>query len=128
MTEEQWYYWTNKTLVQSYDSFSDTHLRKFELNLTDNGFIRMRRTYTNGKQEYYSFHTRKFKDINYLGTVSSGTLQLKTMADDIIVQTYDDPKGNIDSMATTLNIQVRNIEPGQLDSLREALLFFKSRP
>lgn len=127
MTAEQWYWWTNKTLVQSYDSFSDLRLKKWEINLTDNGFIRLRKTFTNGKQEYYSFHLHKFKDIDYLGTAGSGTLQLKAQADDIIVQTYNDPAGDIDSMATSLSIHVKNVEPEQLDSLRQALLFFKAK-
>ncbi|WP_245128536.1 hypothetical protein [Mucilaginibacter straminoryzae] len=128
MTAEQWYWWTNKTLVQAYDSFSDLRLKKWEINLTDNGFIRLRKTFANGKQEYYSFHLHKFKDLDYLGTSNNGTLQIKALADDIIVQTYNDPHGDIDSMATSLSIHVKNVEPEQLDSLRQALLFFKDKP
>jgi hypothetical protein len=45
--------------------------------------------------------------------------------DDIIVQTYDDPKGNIDSMATTLTIPVKDMTPEKLDSLNDALDFLK---
>ena len=63
----------------------------------------------------------------YIGTTVSGTLQLKTIADDIIVQTYNDPKGDIDSMATELDLPMKNIEPNRLDSLQMALNYFKKK-
>jgi hypothetical protein len=49
------------------------------------------------------------------------------MADDIIVQTRNDRKGDVDSMTTVLNIPVRNMEPERLDSLKEAFNFFKGK-
>jgi hypothetical protein len=52
---------------------------------------------------------------------------LKTKADDIIVQTYNDRHGDVDSMTTVLNIPVKNIEPERLDSLREAFNYFKAK-
>jgi hypothetical protein len=65
--------------------------------------------------------------MDYTGTAESGTLQLKTMADDIIVQTYNDKKGDIDSMATELDIPVKNMAPERLDSLRKAFNYFKGK-
>lgn len=127
MDEQQWLFWSNKCFVESYNTEGDARLKKWELSVTYDAFVRLRKTYTNGKQEYFSFHLHRFNDMDYLGTTTAGTLQLKTIADDIIVQTYNDPKGDIDSMATSLNIQVKNMSPERLDSLRNALIYLKQK-
>ncbi len=95
--------------------------------VTDDSFIRLRKTYQNGKQEYFSFQLRRLNDVDYVGDTNTGTLQLRAKADDIIVQTYNDKKGDVDSMATVLNIPVKNMEPERLDSLRTALNYFKTK-
>jgi hypothetical protein len=59
--------------------------------------------------------------LDYLGTTSAGWLKITTKSDNIIVQTHNDRKGNIDTMATSLIIPVRNIEPEQVDSLRQVM-------
>lgn len=127
MSDQDWLIWSNKCLMQSFDQASDAKIKKWELVLTDDSFIRLRKTYQNGKQEYFSFHLHNLQDMGYLGTVNIGTLQLKAKSDDIIVQTYNDKKGNVDSMATVLSIPVKNMEPERLDSLQHALLYFKSK-
>jgi hypothetical protein len=127
MSDQDWLNWGNKCLAQSFDPSSDPKIKKWELLLTDDSFIRLRKTYQNGKQEYFSFHLHNLQDMDYLGTVNTGTLQLKAKGDDIIVQTYNDKKGNVDSMATVLSIPVKNMEPERLDSLQHALLYFKSK-
>jgi len=38
-------------------------IRQFELLLNSEGFLRYRRTYSNGKQEYYSFNLMRIKAI-----------------------------------------------------------------
>ena len=125
--ETDWLSWTNKCLLQSYDPSADTKLKKWELSVTPDYFIRLRKTYAKGKQEYYSFNLHNFNDFDYSGSTGSGTLQLKTMADDIIVQTRNDRHGDVDSMTTVLNIPVKNMEPERLDSLREAFNYFKAK-
>lgn len=96
--------------------------------LTTDHFIRLRKTYQQGKQEYYSFHIKHFQDMNYIvGTALTDTLQVKTQADDIIVQTYNDPAGDMDSMATMLNIPVKKTAGARIDSLRQALQFLKAK-
>jgi hypothetical protein len=127
MDEQQWLFWSNKCFIESYNSEGDAKLKKWELSVTYDAFVRLRKTYVNGKQEYFSFHLHRFNDMDYVGTTAAGTLQLKTIADDIIVQTYNDPQGDIDSMATNLNIQVKNMSPGRLDSLRNALTYLKGK-
>jgi hypothetical protein len=117
----------NKCLMQSYDASADPKLKKFEFSVTTDAFVRLRKTYAKGKEEYYSLNLHQLNDVDYLGNTSSGTLQLKTMADDIIVQTRNDRKGDVDSMTTVLNIPVKNMEPDRLDSLREAFNYFKGK-
>jgi hypothetical protein len=125
--EPDWFGWTNRCLSQSFDPSGDEKLKKWELTLTSDSFIRLRKTYVKGRQEYFSFNLHKFNDMNYLGSTAAGTLELKTKADDIIVQTYNDKNGDVDSMTTVLNIPVRNMEPERLDSLRAALNYFKEK-
>ena len=118
--------WTNRCLTECFDPAGETKLKKYEISLSPDLFLRLRKTYANGKQEYYSFKINRFKDIDYLGTTATGTLQLKTDDDDIISQTYNDPKGNIDDMVSQLNLPVKHISPERLDSLRNTLLSLRA--
>jgi hypothetical protein len=126
MDEQGWLQWSNRCLNESYDPSGEVKLKNWELSLTPDHFLRLRKTFQHGRQEYFSLHLRMFNDLDYLGDISHGTLQLRADHDDIIVQTYDDPKGNVDSMATVLELPVKNMQPERLDSLRTALLYFKS--
>jgi len=126
MDEQEWLQWSNKCLKESYDPSGEAKLKTWELTVTPEHFLRLRKTFQHGKQEYFSLHLHLFNDLSYLGNINHGTLQLKANNDDVIVQTYDDPKGNVDSMATSLELPVRNMQPERLDSLRTALMYFKS--
>jgi hypothetical protein len=126
-SDQDWLIWANKCLYQSYDPSADALLKKWDLSITKDYFIRLRKTYAKGREEYYSFNLHQFNDMDYLGSTHSGTLELKTIADDIIVQTRNDRRGDLDSMTTALNIPVKNMEPERLDSLREALNYFKAK-
>lgn len=128
INEQEWINWGNKCLAEAYDPTAEPLLKKFEITLTPDHFIRLKKTYQQGKQEYFSFHLQQFAGFTYLpGTANTNTLQLQTIADDIIVQTYQDPKGDVDSMTTTLNIPVKKTTAARLDSLKEALLFLKGK-
>jgi hypothetical protein len=127
MVDQDWLSWGNKCFAQYYDASTDVKIKKWELTLTDDSFIRLRKTYQTGKQEYFSFHLQRLQDIQYLGSVYSGILLLKAKSDDIIVQTYNDRKGNVDTMASVLSIPLKNMEAERLDSLQSALLYFKSK-
>ena len=96
-------------------------LKKYDLLINEDGFFRYRRYLQNGKQEYYSFNVRRFEDLDYLGTAALGTLILHTRDEDVIVQTYNDPKGNIDSMAYQVELPVNSIEAEDLHTIRENL-------
>jgi hypothetical protein len=60
-------------------------IRKCELLLSDEGFLSYRKTYLNGKQEYYSLNIARVSSVDYFGDTGSGNLLLKTMEDDVIV-------------------------------------------
>ena len=110
--------WMQECLKSRFNPvFANVKLKKWELNVTEDGFFRLRKVFPNGKQEYFSFNIKRFSDLSYLGTTEYGDIIIKTKSDDIIVQTYNDPRGNIDSMTSVLRLPVVNVEPEMLDSL-----------
>jgi hypothetical protein len=52
--EQEWINWGNRFLNNSYDPTVEPKLKKFEIMLTPDHFIRLKKTYQQGKQEYYS--------------------------------------------------------------------------
>jgi len=100
-------------------------IRQFELLLNDEGFLRYRRTYVNGKQEYYSLNLIRVKAIDYLGNKFSGELSIQTQEDDVIVQTFNDRTGNVDSMATHFRLPLISVEAEDLIALNNDLLEMK---
>jgi hypothetical protein len=105
-------------------AYSD-RIRQFELLLNDEGFLRYRRTYINGKQEYFSFNLMRIQTIDYLGNTSSGDLSIKTFEDDVIVQTFNDRSGNVDSMATHFRLPLIGVEAEDLVALNNDLFEMK---
>ena len=128
MDEQQWLSWGNRALTEAYNPSGEPNIARWEIMLTTDHFIRLRKTYQQGMQEYYSFHIKRLSGLNYIpGTEAADTLQLHTQTDDIIIQTFGDPAGDLDSMAATLNIPVNKLAPGRLDSLKEGLRFLRMR-
>ena len=125
--EQEMITWGNRCLNESYAPQAEEKLKKWELTLTPDAFVRLRKTYQNGKQEYFSFHLHRLNDMEYLGDETGGTLQFKTTTDDIIVQTYNDRKGNVDTMASVLSIPVKNMPAERLDSLHNVMEYFKAK-
>jgi len=119
---EEYVIYLQKSLIEHYDSAQEiTLVKKYELNVTNNGFCRYKRYFNNGKIEYYSFKLSKFKDLDYYGTTTSGQLYLRTKNEDVIVQTYNDKQGDVDSMATCVIIPLKNIEAEDLNRIKENL-------
>jgi len=119
--------WIEECLKGRFNSApGNTKLKKWELSLSDKGFFRIRKFYSGGKQEYYSFNVSRFNDLHYIGSVNGGELLIKTVSDDVIVQTYNDPKGNVDSMSSKVVVPLLNVEPELLDSLRNSFFSLKS--
>lgn len=104
---------------------SESKMKRYELLISDDGFFRYRKHLLNGQQKYYSFNVLRFQDLDYVGNTSMGTLILRTQGEDVIVQTYNDPQGNIDSMASQVNFPVKSIEAEDLHLIRENLLQIK---
>ena len=94
-------------------------MKKVDIQLTKDGFFRCRRTFLTGKQEYFSFNFSEFETLDYLGNSQSGWLVLKTKPESIIVQTFRDPKGNIDTMATELRLPFKNLQAAELHTLND---------
>jgi len=127
MGDQEWLAWSNKCLTESFNPPPDIALKKWELILTNDYFLRLRKTYQHERQEYFSFNLHRLNNVEYLGSDTTGTLKLSTLTDDIIVQTYEDPKGDLDSMATAIELPVKHMSQAKLDSLKIALNYFKAK-
>ncbi len=114
-------------LIKYYDSdVNRKDIKRFEINVTNNGFCRYRKIYNNGKQELFAFNLSSFKTMDYYGSSTKGKLYLRTKRDDVIVQTRNDKKGDIDSMGTYLVIPLKNIEITDLNALSESFQKFNA--
>lgn len=122
LLEEQAVYIQNM-LKDHYDERSVApEIKRYELNVTNTGFCRYKCYFTSGKVAYFSFNLKKFKDIDYYGSDKRGTLYLRTIGEDVIMQTYNDRRnGDIDSMASCMSIPLKNIEPQDLIDLSDRL-------
>ena len=117
-TEPDAFQWIEACIKSCFDCGSGiSKLKRWDLAVTNKGFFRLKKYYLNGKQEYFSFNLSRLSDFNYLGSEEAGEIVLKTKSDDIIVQTYNDPKGNVDSMSSCLKINTIHVKPESLDSL-----------
>ena len=107
-------------LTKYYDKEGQNQeIKRYEINVTNTGFCRYRRVYTNGKEEYFAFNLSRFKAMDYYGTSTKGDLYLRTKNDDVIIQTRNDSKGEIDSMGTYVVIPLKNIDVAELNALAE---------
>ena len=111
--------YVQKTLISHYDEeVEKSVVKRYELTVTNTGFCRYKRFYNSGKSEYFSFKLSKYKDLDYTGNTSQGKLILNTKGEDVIVQSYNDKHGDIDSMASALTIPIKNIEADDLNLLK----------
>lgn len=94
-------------------------IKRFDISVTNTGFCRYRKVYTNGKEEFFSFNLSRFKSMDFYGTTARGELYLRTKNDDVVVQTRRDRKGEIDSTGTYLVIPLKNVDEVQLNQLAE---------
>jgi hypothetical protein len=63
--------------------------------------------------------------IDYLGNTVSGDLSIQTQEDDVIVQTFNDRSGNVDSMATQFRLPLISVEAEDLVALNNDLFEMK---
>lgn len=92
--------------------------KSYKLEITDEGFIRYRRTLANNKSEYYSVKINRFLEVKYHGTEKNGWLLVNFEPSSVIYQTYRDPAGNVDSMANEIALPLNNISVDNLNVLR----------
>jgi hypothetical protein len=92
-------------------------VKRFEINVTNTGFCRYRKVFNSGKQENFAFNLSRFSSMDYYGTSLKGELYLRTKKDDVIVQTRNDRKGEIDSTSTYMVIPLKNIDIDDLNLL-----------
>ncbi len=117
---------SSRCLYKGFDPSDEGKITGWQFYVTPDNFMRFKKLYYKGRQAYFSFNIRRFQDLSFVGDRTKGVVQIKTQSDDIIVQTYNDPKGNVDSMSTILKIPVRNVSAEQIDSLKRALTFLKA--
>lgn len=126
-TQTDWLSWTNRCLVKHYNNAGDPKLKKWEIVVTADNFLRLRKTYIKSKQVYFSLNLKNLNNIVYLGSTKKGILKLNAVEDDIIVQTRNYRKGDVDEMASVFTIPLKNMEAEELDSLKEGLNYLKAK-
>lgn len=105
-------------LTKFYDGeLQNKQVKRYEINVTNTGFCRYRKFYSNGKEEYFAFNLSRYKQLDYYGTTIRGDLYIRTKNDDVIVQTRNDRKGEVDSTATYLVIPIKDVDVEQLNLL-----------
>lgn len=114
----------NTTYALDVDKF---RMKKADIQLTKDGFFRCRRTSLTGKQEYFSFSFSDFAELDYLGNTQNGWVVLKTKPESIIVQTFRDPKGNIDTMASELRLPFKTLATDDLQQLNDCFERIRER-
>jgi hypothetical protein len=103
----------------------DLGVKNASFEISENGFIRYKRTTSDNKSEYYSVKLDQFKDAFYLGDEKAGWLLLKFTDEAVIYQTYNDKTGNVDEMLTEIKIPLKNIDVNDINSLYEAMKTLK---
>ncbi|MDQ8054052.1 MAG: hypothetical protein REI78_13545 [Pedobacter sp.] len=93
--------------------------KRFEINVTNTGFCRYRRILNNGKEEYFAFNLSRFKSMDFYGSTAKGELYLRTKNDDVVVQTRNDRKGEVDSTGTFLMIPLKDVDETRLNELAQ---------
>lgn len=112
-----------QTITKHLDVEADNGgIKLLELQVTNTGFCRFKKTYTSGKTEFYSVNLSKVNDVTYIGSIKKGNLLLNTKNDDVIVQTRNDRTGNLDTMGTCLNIPVKDLELDELNALSKNIM------
>ncbi len=111
---------------QQYQAEKDFGVKKTSFEISDNGFVRYKRTTTENKTEYYSVKLDKIQEVIYLGNEKTGWLILKCMESSIIFQTYQDANGNIDEMVNEIKIPIKNIDVVELNKWVNDINILKS--
>ncbi|MFM6954899.1 MAG: hypothetical protein ACKOWL_07925 [Sphingobacteriaceae bacterium] len=112
----------DKLSVNYAPELDHVQVKKADIQLTKEGFFRYRRTLSSGKQEYFAFNLSQLEELDYLGTSQSGFLVLHTRPESIIVQTFHDSRGNIDSMANEVRLPLKGMLVEDITQMNSCLL------
>jgi len=120
--------WRNDIINSFKKHESEKYLgyKSYNLEITDEGFIRYRRVFANNKSEYYSVKIDKFLGIKYHGTEKNGWLLMNCEPSSVIFQTYGDPYGDVDSMTNEIVFPLNNISVEDLNLLKNNFQALKS--
>lgn len=100
-----------RNLIEQYQLHQAENLfdaKKTDLEISDLGFFRYKKTNLNGKVEYYSVRVENLQNVDYLGNEDAGWLIINCKPKSIIFQTYNDKNGNEDEMINQIKIPMKN--------------------
>lgn len=100
-----------------YNAERDLGLKSTSFEISDNGFIRYKKTTIDNKSEFFSVKANELQDITYLGNENAGWLLLKFTNEAVIYQTYNDKSGNTDEMRSEIKIPLKHINVNEINSL-----------
>ena len=114
-----------KNLIEQFQLHQAENLfgaKKTDLEISDLGFVRYKKTNLNGKIDYYSVKVQNLQNIDYLGNEDACWLIINCKAESIIFQTYNDKNGNEDDMIDQIKIPLKN---ANIESLNIIYLNFQ---
>ncbi len=117
-----------KQLISKYKAHNaeqDLGVKSSNFDISENGFMRYKKTYNNNKTEYYSAKLTQFKEISYLGNEKAGWLVLIFSDEAVIYQTYNAKEGNVDEMLNQIKIPLKNIDLNEINSIEQIMKTLK---
>lgn len=102
-------------------------VKEQKLEVTPEGFLRFRQKLLSGKQEYFAFHFSRYKEMKYFGTEERGYAEIMVADSNVIVQTFNDPKGDIDSMGTSMRLNFQHCTAEELSRLESQFSQLKKK-
>jgi len=124
MDKSQAVLYFDQCLIQNYNFLDDLKLKTWDIRVTDNMFIHFKKNYSDKKIEYYSFDIKTFSKLTYVSnTLNTGVINVNSDVDNVIKQTFNDHDGDVDTLLQSLDIPVKDLRQGQIDSLNMALTF-----
>jgi hypothetical protein len=101
-----------KDVIDFYQKYEGEKIlgnKSSSLEITTDGFFRYKRVLKSNKTEYYSVKMEKLLNVYFYGSEKGGWLTFKCVDESVIFQSYNDPKGNIDSMGNEISFPLKSI-------------------
>src|SRR5690606_734443 len=94
-------------------------LKSYNLEITENGFLRYKKVQNNNKSELFSVKITRIKDIDFFGTEHNGWFLLQCEPETVIYQSGRDPRGDIDSMANEISFPLQQVSAEELSVFKD---------